>query len=121
MGGIWRLQSDAVVRTPAVIEEDEALYMLQSLPVGLETPFLPVDALALDNAVYALRNTIVGRLVVFRHRYQYAMFLKFLHIEVAAVLNAAVRVVDESREVTTAGLFYGHAESLEREDGCQRV
>ena len=53
MGGVGSLQPDAVVRPPAVVEEDEALNLLQSLPVRPETPVLTVGALALDGAVFS--------------------------------------------------------------------
>ena len=96
MDGIGRLQSDAVVRAPAVVEQDEALYLLQSLLIRCETPFLAVDALILDSLVHALCNTVVRGLVVLRHRYQDVVLLQFLDIEVAAVLHASIRVMDES-------------------------
>ena len=119
MDGIGSLQSDAVVGTLTIVEGNEATYLLQSLFICLETPFLAVYTLTLNNTIYALRKSIVGRLVVLCHRYPYAMFLQLLHVEVAAVLDAAVRVVDESGEVASTGLFYGHAEGFEREDRCQ--
>jgi len=119
MDSVWSLQSDAVVGTPAVVEEDEASYLLQSLLIRFKTPVLTIYALALDDAVHALCKGIVGGFVVLRHRYLYAMLLQFLHVEVAAVLDAAVRVVDESGEISSSGLLYGHAEGFEREDGCK--
>ena len=120
MGVVRSLQSDAVVRALAVVEEYEPLYLLQRLLVRVETPVLTICALTLDDAVHALCKGIVGGFVVLRHRDLYTMFLQFLHIEVAAVLDAAVRVVDESREVTFTSLFDGHAEGFECEDCCQR-
>ena len=116
MSIVWSLQSDAVVRALAVVEEDEALYLLQSLLIRLKTPVLTIYALTLDDAVHTLCKGIVGGFVVLRHRDLYAVLLQFLHIEVAAVLDAAVRVVDESGEVTSTCLFYGHAEGSESED-----
>ena len=116
MDSVRCLQSDAVVRALAVVEEYEPLYLLQRLLVRVETPVLTICALTLDDAVHALCKGIVGGFVVLRHRDLYAMFLQFLHIEVAAVLDAAVRVVDESGEVTSSGLFDGHAEGFESED-----
>ena len=48
--GIFRnLISNAHVRTMVVVEVDKALYLLQSLLVRCETPFLAVDALILDS------------------------------------------------------------------------
>ena len=120
MSVVWSLQSDAVVRPPAVIEDDEALYLFQSLLIRLKTPVLTVYALALDRAVHTLCYGIVSGFVVLRHRDLYAVFLQFLHIEVTTVLDAAIRVVDESGEATSTSLFYGHAEGFEREDSSQR-
>ena len=119
MSVIWSLQPDAVVRPSAIVEDNEALYLFQSLLIRLKTPFLTVYTLALDRAVHTLCNGIVGGFVVLCHRDLYVVLLQFLHIEVAAVLDAAIRVVDESGEVTSTGLSDGHAEGFEREDGSQ--
>jgi len=119
MDSVGCLQSDAVVKALAVVEVDKSSYLLQSLLKRLKTSVLTVYALILDNAVHTLCKGVVGGLVVLRHRDLYAVLLQFLHVEVAAVLDAAVRVVDESREITSASLFDGHAESFESEDGCQ--
>ena len=89
------LVPDAHVRASAVIESYEAADVLQGFPIRREAPFLTVDALAFDDAVHALRNAVVGGLVVLGHRYLYAVLLQLLHIQVAAVLHAAVGVVDE--------------------------
>ena len=116
MHGIRSLQPDAVVWASAVVEEDEALYLLLCFLIGLKTPFLTVYALALNHAVDAFCKGVVGGFVVLCHRDLYAVLLQFLNVEVTAVLDAAVRVVDKSAEVTSAGLFYGHAEGFECED-----
>ena len=117
MDSVWSLQSDAVMWTLAIVEEDEAFYLLQSLLIRLKTSVLTIYALTLDDAVNAFCKGIVSGFVVLCHRDLYAMLLQFVHVEVAAVLDAAVRVVDESGEVTSSSLFYGHAEGFEREDG----
>ena len=119
MDGIWSLQSDAVVGTSIVIEENEALNLFQSLLKRIKPSFLTIYAFTLDCAVHALCKGVVGGFIVLCHRYPYAMFLQFLHVEVAAVLDAAVRVMNESREVTSSGLFDGHAEGFKRENGCK--
>ena len=116
MGGVGSLQPDAVVRPPAVVEDDEALNLLQSLPVRPETPVLTVGALALDGAVHALCDGVVRGFAVLRHRYPYAVLLQFLHVEVAAVLDPPVGVVDKPGEVTSSSLSDGHAECFEGED-----
>ncbi len=67
MGDVGSLQSDAVVRAPAIVEQDEAPYLLHSLLVRCKAPFLAIDALILDSLVHALRYTIVSGLVVLRH------------------------------------------------------
>ena len=54
MSIVWSLQSDAVVRALAVVEEDEALYLLQGLLIRLKTPVLTIYALTLDDAVHTL-------------------------------------------------------------------
>ena len=41
------------------------------------------------------------------------MLLQFFDIEVAAVLHAAVRVMDKSGEVAFARLSYGHTQSYD--------
>ena len=121
MGILRSLIPNTHMRALVVVEVDEALYLLQGLPIRFETPVLTIYALSLDRAVHTLCNAVVGRLVVLRHRDLYAVFLQFLHVEVAAVLDTAVRVVDESREVTSASLFYGHAEGFERENGSKGI
>ena len=90
MGVVWSLQADAVVRTLAVVEVDKPPNLLQGLLKRLKTPVLTVYALALDDAVHALSKGIVGRLIVLRHRDLYPVLLQLFHIEVAAVLDAAV-------------------------------
>ena len=112
MGYIRSLQPDAVVRAFAVIEVDKSSYMFLSLLICLKAPILAIHALSLDDTVHALCKGIVGGFVVLRHRDLYAILLQFLHIQVAAVLDATVRVVDESREITSTSLFYGHAEGF---------
>ena len=60
MGYIRSLQTNAIVKALAVIEKDKAANMLQSLLVRRETSFLTVYALALDDAVHAFGNAIIG-------------------------------------------------------------
>ena len=120
MGDVGSLIANAHVRALAIVEQDEAPYLPQGLLVRLESSFLTIDALILGSFVHALRDGVVSGLVVLRHRYQYVVLLQFLDIEVAAVLHATVRVMDEPREVATASLSNGHAERLKREYGCQR-
>ena len=119
MGIVWSLQSYTVVEALAVVEVDKSSYLVQRLLKRIKTPVLTIYALTLDDTVHALCKGVIGGFVVLRHRDLYAVLLQFLHIEVAAVLDAAVRVVDESGEVASTSLFYGHAEGFESEDGCQ--
>jgi len=114
---VWRLQSDAVMWALGIVEEDEAFYLLQSLLIRLKASVLTIYALTLDDAVHTLCKGIVSGFVVLCHRDLYTMLLQFVHVEVAAVLDAAVGVMDKSGEVTSSSLFYGHAEGFEREDG----
>ena len=90
MDGVGSLQSYAVMRTLVIVEVYEALYLLQSFLVCLETLVLAIWTFTLDNAVHTLCNGIVSGFVVLRHGYLYAVFLQFLHIEIAAVLYASV-------------------------------
>ncbi len=75
MGIVWSLQSYTIVRAPAIVEEDEALYLFQSLLKRIKTPFLTVNALALDDAVHTLCKRIVRGFVVLCHGDLDAMLL----------------------------------------------
>ena len=121
MDAVRSLVPYAHVRASAVVESDEAADVFQSIFICRKTSFLAVYALALDDAVHTLGNAVVGGLVVLGHRYQDAVLLQLLHIQVAAVLHTAVGVVDESREVVPSGLFYCHAECLEGENSRKRI
>ena len=68
MGVVWSLQAYTIVWALAVVEENEALNLLQSLLIRLKTSVLTIYALILDDAVHALCKGIVGGLVVLRHR-----------------------------------------------------
>ena len=56
MSVVRSLQPDAVVRPSAIVEDNEALYLFQSLLIRLKTPVLTVYALALDRAVQNTRG-----------------------------------------------------------------
>ena len=94
-----------------VVEGDEARYTLQRVLIRFEAP-LAVDNLSLENTVHTLCDGVVRRLVVLRHAYSYAILLQFVRIGVAAVLYAPVRVMDETFQLVSRGLRYGHLESL---------
>ena len=115
---VWSLQSDTVVRPPTIVEYDEALNLFHCFLKRIKTPILTIYALVLDSAVHTLCKGVVSRFVVLGHRYLYTIFLQFLHIQVAAILDTTVRVVDEPREVASTCLFNGHAEGFERKDRC---
>ena len=119
MGIVWSLQSDTVVRPPAIVEDDESLYLFHCFLKRIKTPILAIYALVLDGAVHTLCKGVVGGLVVLGHRYLYTIFLQFFHIEIAAILDATVRVVNEPGKVTSTCLFNGHAEGFERKDRCK--
>ena len=121
MNSIGSLHSKTVMRTLAVVEIDESTYLIQSLPVRLETPFLAVYALALDRAVHALSYGVVSRFVVFGHGDSDIVLLQFIYVDVTAVLHATVGVMDESRQITASRLFYGHAESPESIIGSKGI
>ena len=112
------LHADAVVRTGVVIEEDEAGYALQRIPVRLKAAFT-VDDLRLEDAVHALCNGVVGGLVILRHADSHTILLQFVRIGVAAVLYAPVRVVDESLQLIGRSLAYSHTQGLQGVPGFQ--
>ena len=114
------LHADAGVWAGVVIEGDEAGYTLQCIWVRLEA-LLAVDDLGLEDAVHALRNSIVRGLVVLRHANLDAVLLQFVRIGITAVLYASVRVMDESFQLICRSLRDGHPESLQRMFRLQRL
>ena len=113
MYSIGSLHAKTVMRTLSIVEINESAYLLQGLPVSLETSFLAIYALALDCAVHALSYGVVGRFVIFGHGDLDIVLLQFINVSVTAVLHAPVGVMDESRQITASRLFYGHTKSFE--------
>lgn len=89
-----RLHTVAHMRAPVVVEFHDAADELVCLPRSFRT-LHAVEPLLLDDAVDALGDGIVRRAVVLRHADIDTQSVKASHILVAAVLNAAVRVVYE--------------------------
>ena len=110
MDTVGCLVADTHVRTAAVVESNEAFYVSLSGHERLETMLMSVYALAFEDTVHSFCNSVVGRFVVLRHGYLYAVFLKLFHIHVAAILDSAVGMVDESGQIASPRLGDGHAE-----------
>lgn len=120
MGRVGSLHADAHMRPTVVVKVDKLRNLtFRVLPV-LETLRLDIDPLCLDGSVHPLRHGVVGGPVVLRHADSDAVFLEFAHIQVAAVLYAPVRVVDQSFEIVPARLCDGHPEGFQREEGTER-
>ena len=84
-----------------------------------------IHAFYFQYPVEAFRYGVVRRLVILCHRNGYTMFLQHGNIGVAAVLYAAVRVVNEACEHVAAAhrrsLVYGHLQGLHADCCFQRV
>ena len=85
---------DAHVRAAVVVEIHDAANELARLPCALRT-LHAIEPLLLDDAVDALGQGIVRGTVVLRHADADTQPAKARHIFIAAVLYAAVGVVDE--------------------------
>ena len=111
------LVSDAHVWSAVVVEVDKAAYDLTGMFPGVELT-LAIDTFFLDYAIDALCDGIVRGLVVFRHADGNAMPPKALHVRVATILHATVRVVYQALQIFTPchlnGLVYGLPQRLKR-------
>ena len=88
-----RLPAHTHVRSLVVIEADDALHLGSALlSVGDDHAAEP---LRLENAVGAFGDGVFQRVATLGHAYLYPSAFECLHIDVAAVLAAAVGVVDE--------------------------
>ena len=114
------LVADAHVGAPVVVEVNVALYHPVCVLKGVEA-LLTVDTFHLYLPVDTLGYGVVGGIIVLTHGDGYLMRLEHGHVGIAAILYAAVGVVDESLEPFAAGhghgLFNGHPKCLHR-DGC---
>ena len=110
------LVSDAHVRPVVVVEPDVVPDGVPGLLHAVEVS-LAVDHLGLDDSVDPLGHRVVRGLVVLGHADGDVVCLQHVDIGVAAVLDTAVRVVDEAGEVIAApagdGLPYGLGEGLQ--------
>ena len=110
-----RFVSDAHVQPSVVVEVDVAFYHPAGMLKGVEA-LLPVDTFHLYYTVGTLCDGIVRRLVVLAHGYGDSMRLEHGHIGIAAILHAAVGVVDKSIEGSAARhgrcLIDGHPQRL---------
>lgn len=109
--------TDTHVRSAVVVEVDVALYHARGTLDGLEQP-LPIEAFHFNYPIDTLRHGIVRGLVVFRHADGNAMPPKALHVRVATILHATVRVVYQALQIFTPchlnGLVYGLPQRLKR-------
>ena len=101
----------AHVRPSVVVEVHDGAYELARLPRSLGT-LHAVEPLLLDDAVDALGQGVVRGTVVLRHADADAKGVKATYVLIAAVLHAAVGVVDERLPVGIGprlgdGLFQG--------------
>ena len=114
------LVADAHVGASVVVEVDVALYHTVCMLKGVEA-LLAVDTFHLYFPVDALRYGIVGGIIIFTHGDGNLMRLEHGHVGIAAILYAAVGVVDESLEPFAArhgyGLADGHSQRIHG-DGC---
>lgn len=101
------------MRSVVIIEVNELFYPESCLCNALEA-FLLVDNLRLDGSVHTFRNCIVSRLVVLCHADAYVVLLELVYVDVAAVLHASVRVMDEPAQIVPACLGNCHLKGIER-------
>ena len=92
--------TDTHVRSAVVVEVDVALYHARGTLDGLEQP-LPIEAFHFNYPIDTFRHGIVRGLVVFRHADGNAMPPKALHVRVATILHATVRVVYQALQIFT--------------------
>ena len=111
MGCRGCLIADAHVRAAVVVEVNEVPYAFTGC-IDIAVQWLTVEFLGLYDAVDAFCYAVVGRLVVLSHADVYLMAFEFPYVGVAAVLYAAVRVVDQAAQVTATGLLYGLPQGL---------
>ena len=120
---LWRLVTDAHVRTTAVIEMDETGYGILCLPERGEL-LLWIDILCLYYTIDPLRYRVVRRLVVLGHGDRDTVLFQHSHVGVTAVLHTPVRVMDKPCETLVAthfhSLLHGHPQGLHA-DGCPQA
>ena len=116
----WRFVANAHVRTPAVVELNEAGNEFLCLFKGGQL-FPRIDAFCLQYAIDTLCNGIVSRLIVLCHGDCNAVAFQHGHICVTAILDTTVGMVDEFCETLSSTRLYrqvyGHLQSLHT-DGC---
>lgn len=103
----WCHHSIAHVRAFIVVEIYDATYDFPCFLHVLRS-FHAIQPFLLYDAVHAFRYGVVGRLVVLCHRDGGTYRLQQLHIGVAAILRAAVRMVYQLTEISIGSIFYPH-------------
>ena len=100
-----------------IVEPDEPAYAVTRLmDVAKATGW--IDEFLLDDAVDAFCNSVVRRIIVFRHAYQCTTGFQFEHVSIGTILDAPVRVMHQSGQVVT-GLSYSLHQGLHGITGLQ--
>lgn len=105
------LISYAHVRTAVVVEVDESPDDLFRMLPGAELP-PAINTFFLDNTVDTLGDGVVGRLVVLRHGDGDSMGPEHVDILITAVLDTAVRVVNQLFQAVASPHRHGLSECL---------
>ena len=119
----WYFVANAHVGAPVVVEVDVAFYHAVSMLKRVEA-FLAVYTFHLYFPVDAFCDGIVSGIVVLAHGDGNLMFLEHGYVGIAAILHAAVGVVDELLEDFTAGhshdLSDSHPQCLHGDGSLER-
>ena len=100
-----------------VVEPDEPTYAVTCLvDVAKATGW--IDEFLLDDTVDAFCNSVVRRIIVFRHAYQCATGFQFEHVSIGTILDAPVGVMYQPGQVVTS-LSYSLHQGLHRVTGLQ--
>lgn len=102
---------NAYVRTVPVVKADVSADDT-ARPVHVAKQSLTVDTRCLNDAVDPSRHGIVRRLMVFRNADGDVMLPEHLHIDITAVLYAAVGMVDQSLQACAVLHRHGLADGL---------
>ena len=119
-GRFGSLHADAHMRPPVVVKVDKLRNLTFCVLPFLETLRPDIDPLCLDGSVHPFRHGIVGETVVLRHADGDVVCPELAHIQVAAVLYAPVRMVNQPFGIVPARLCNGHPEGFQREEGAER-
>ena len=105
------------MRTLIVVYINDFCYSDPGIRYAVEV--LVIEPFAFQDSVHTLSYSVFSRIPALSHAYQYPVVLQQLYILLAAVLAAAVRVVDEAVE-PAARIADGHPQCLHRVVAVQR-